>query len=210
FASLHGFTALSEQAPPDEVMGLLNEFVSAMSEEIFRQDGALEKRGGDSLMAVFGDPVWRPDHSARAMSAAFAMRRRMAALQQDWEAQGHPSIGMGIGLSSGYTVLGATGSPARTDSTVVGGAVNIAARLCELALPGQIVTTRKTYLRVQDVATAAPRERTAVKGFALSVEIMDVLGPLETGPVKTAAPVSLFTTTVGRLLSDTVVAAMVS
>lgn len=176
FADLRGFTALSERLEPEETARLLNEFFTAMTEEIFRYDGTLDKYLGDGLMAFFGDPVPHPDHAERAFKAALAMQRRMNELQSLWESQGREAPGMGIGISTGHAIVGNTGSPSRMEYTAIGSTVNIASRLTDLARPGQILTTRKTYWQVQNLLYGIPREAAEVKGFSQPVQIVEVLG----------------------------------
>jgi len=176
FADLRGFTALSERLEPEETAQLLNEFFEAMTQEIFRQDGTLDKFIGDAVMAIFGDPVWHPDHPERAFRAGVAMQQRMQDLQSFWRSQGRETIGMGIGISTGPAIVGNVGATTRIEYTAIGSTVNIASRLTDLARAGQIFTTRKTYWRVQHMVEGVPREPTSVKGFANPVEIVEIMG----------------------------------
>jgi class 3 adenylate cyclase len=177
FADIRGFTMLSERLEPEETVRLLNEYFTAMTEEIFREDGTLDKYLGDGILAFFGDPISYPDHPERAFRVALAMQRRMVELRARWESQGHRDIGLGIGLSTGVAVVGNAGSPTRMEYTAVGTTVNIASRLCDLAIGGQILTNRSTFERVQDVVTGAPRDPVSVKGLARPVEIVEIIGP---------------------------------
>lgn len=176
FADLRGFTALSERLEPEEIVRLLNDYFGAMTEEIFRYEGTLDKYIGDGIMAVFGDPQWQPDHSERAFRAALAMQERMRGLHAYWESQGREHTGMGIGVSTGHAIVGNTGSPSRMEYTAVGSTVNIAARLTDRAPAGHILTTKKTYWRVQNSFDGVPLQPVTVKGFAQPVEIVDVRG----------------------------------
>lgn len=176
FADLRGFTALSERMEPEEIARMLNEFFSAMTDEIFREDGTLDKYLGDGVMAFFGDPVAHPDHAERAFRAAIAMQKRMQELQAFWDSQGRESTGMGIGISTGHAIVGNTGSPTRMEYTAIGSTVNIAARLADIAGAGQTLTTRKTYRRVQHVVDGQPRAPATVKGFTHPVEIVEIMG----------------------------------
>ncbi|GEM_PF-1869244 len=176
FADLRGFTALSERLEPEETATLLNEFFDAMTEEIFKQDGTLDKFIGDAVMAIFGDPVWYADHPERAFKAALGMQQRMRELQSYWQAEGREGTGMGVGLSTGHAIVGNIGAKNRIEYTAIGSTVNIASRMTDIARAGQIITTRKTYWRVQHLVEGVPREPTLVKGFANPVEIVEILG----------------------------------
>jgi class 3 adenylate cyclase len=176
FVDLRNFTALAERLAPEELTGVLNDYLTAMTEEIVNNDGTLDKYIGDAVMAFFGDPIWTPDHADRAFRAAIAMQQRMSDLQSRWQAQGRDGTGAGIGVATGHATVGNFGSPMLMGYTAVGSVVNVAARLCELAAAGQVLTTAKTYWRVQSTVEGAPREPTAVKGFPYPVEIVEVLG----------------------------------
>jgi class 3 adenylate cyclase len=175
FCDLRGFTTFSEALEPETIAQALNEYFTAMSEEIFREDGTLDKYIGDAVMAVFGAPVAHPDHAERAFRCALAMQRRMLALQEQWREQGRPVIGMGIGLAVGEAVVGSMGSPTRREYTAIGSSVNIASRMTDLAHAGQIVTTLESYQHVAHLVGAVPRERTAVKGISRLLEIVEVV-----------------------------------
>lgn len=176
FADLRDFTALSERLESDEVVALLNEFFSAMTEEILEEGGTVDKYIGDEVMAFFGAPTWQPDHPERAFHAAIAMQQRMRELHSRWRTEGRETVGMGIGISTGHATIGNTGSPSRMEYTAIGSTVNIASRLTDLAREGQIITTRKTYWRVQQMVDGIPREPTTVKGFSQPIELVEVVG----------------------------------
>lgn len=176
FADLRGFTTLSERLDPEELAYLLNEFFTAMTEEILQEDGCLDKYIGDEVMAFFGDPIEHPDHPQRAFRAALAMQRRMRELNNRWQAQGREPVGMGVGIATGHATVGITGSPSRMEYTALGSIVNVASRLSDVALPGQILTTRKTYWRVQDAVEGISRGPTNIKGFTHPVEVIAIVG----------------------------------
>ena len=176
FADLRNFTSLSERLAPEELVGILNEYLTAMTEEIVRHDGTVDKYIGDGIMAFFGDPIWFADHSERAFHASIAMQQRMEELQSKWQAEGREGTGIGIGIATGHATVGNIGSPMLMGYTAVGSVVNVSSRLSDLAAAGQILTTAKTYWRVQSAIEGTPREPTAVKGFPYPVEIVEVVG----------------------------------
>lgn len=132
FADIRGFTALTERFPPRVTLGLLNDYFQAMSEVVFAHDGMVDKFMGDAIMAIFGAPVGTKDHATRALSAAIEMIERIEELQARWQHNGLPTIRIGIGLGTGSMIVGNMGSDARADFSVIGDAVNLAARLQEL------------------------------------------------------------------------------
>jgi adenylate cyclase len=137
FVDVVGSTALAEHRPPVEVVALLNRFFDAVVRIVDSEDGWVNKFEGDAALCVFGAPVPQPDHAARALRAAVALRVDL---------QGVQGLDAGIGVSSGPVVAGNVGSERRYEYTVVGDPVNEAARLTELAKchAGRIVVSERT------------------------------------------------------------------
>lgn len=132
FADLRGFTALSETLPPAELAALINEFLSEMTDIVRHHGGTLDKYVGDAVMAFWGAPLADPAHARHAVEAALAMQAAMPALNRIFERRGWPALGLGIGINTGTMVVGDLGSRHRRAYTVLGDAVNVAARLQEL------------------------------------------------------------------------------
>ena len=133
---------------PEEVVEVLNLYFTEMVDLVFEYQGTLDKYVGDALMAVFGVPVPLPDAATRAVQCAVAMQRRLAEMQ----AQGRTPIrGMRIGINTGEAIVGNIGSDKRMDFTVIGDAVNVAARLQELAkeLEADTLVSEATYRQVE-------------------------------------------------------------
>ena len=148
FADIKGFTNMSANMSPEEVVEVLNLFFTEMVDLVFEYQGTLDKYVGDALMAVFGVPVPLPDAATRAVQCAVAMQRRLAELQ----AQGRTPIqGMRLGINTGEAIVGNIGSDKRMDFTVIGDAVNVAARLQELAkeLEADTLVSAATYRQVE-------------------------------------------------------------
>jgi class 3 adenylate cyclase len=132
FSDIRGFTSLSEELSPHEVVSMLNEHFGAMSEEVQHFGGVIDKFIGDAIMVVFGDPGCpRADDAARAVQAAVAMVLRRFSMNSDREAVGLPPIRIGVGIHIGPVIMGHIGSRHRLSYTVIGDAVNVAARLEE-------------------------------------------------------------------------------
>jgi adenylate cyclase len=138
FVDLIGSTTLAAEREPAEVVALLNRFFGVVVEEVDRQQGLVNKFIGDAVLAVFGAPNELDDHADRALSAGRAMARRLA--------EEVPDVSAGIGVSTGEAVAGHVGDESRFEYTVIGDAVNSAARLTELAkdVDGRLVAAWET------------------------------------------------------------------
>jgi len=148
FNDLRGFTRLAESLAPERVAAILTEYFTAMAEVVFARGGTLDKFVGDGLLAVWGAPLEVPDDAGRAVAAAREMRDALARLNQAWAARGQPVLEAGMGLARGVVFAGRLGSDHRLEYTVIGDAVNVAARLCEQAGPGEILLTREVRDRL--------------------------------------------------------------
>ena len=130
FSDLRGFTTFSEQREPDEVIAILNRYLTEMSNAILDRGGTLVAYMGDGIMAVFGAPIEQSDHADRAVAAAREMLDRMAAFNKQLASEGiSDGFKMGVGLNSGSVMSGNVGSDRRLEYTVIGDVTNTAARL---------------------------------------------------------------------------------
>ncbi len=145
FSDIRGFTSLSEKMSPDEIATLLTDYFTEMVEIVFEHGGTLDKFMGDAMMALWGAPIARADDADRAIRAAMAMQRRLVRLNDQWHAQGRPALSIGIGVNLGEVFAGNIGSARRLEYTVIGDAVNVAARLCSEAAPGEILIAEPLY-----------------------------------------------------------------
>ena len=127
FADIVGFTSMSERMTPSEVALILNDYLSRMTEVIFRYEGTLDKYIGDAIMAVFGAPLDMPDHAERSIRAGLEMQERLAEWNAERQEQG--PLRIRIGINSGKAVAGEIGSVNKKEYTVLGDTVNIASRL---------------------------------------------------------------------------------
>lgn len=144
FADVVAFTPLAESHPAEEVVTLLNELFSLLSEVVFRHHGTVDKFVGDCIMAVWGAPVATPDHARRALAAAEDMLRFLETANQGWKAQYGVELRLAVGVNSGEAIVGNIGSDKRMEYTVVGDVVNVAARLEAVAKPNQILVGQRT------------------------------------------------------------------
>jgi adenylate cyclase len=129
FSDIRGFTSISEKLDAQELALFLNQYLSDMTRIVFKTNGTLDKYIGDAVMAFWGAPFEEPGHAARACNAALEMMTRVRELQKQWEAQGKPSLDIGIGLNTGVASVGNMGSVLRYGYTALGDAVNLSSRL---------------------------------------------------------------------------------
>jgi adenylate cyclase len=176
FCDMRGFTTLSEQLPPEEVVLLLNQFYTLMIDTTFKHDGTLDKFLGDGVMAIFGAPLPQPDHCHQAIRAALAMQVGVAELAERRSREGKAPVAVGIGISAGEVVAGTVGTEDRMEYTVVGDSVNLAARLESEARPGQILMSGPTYQKVLGRVQARSLGMLKVRGKEVPVEVYEVAG----------------------------------
>ena len=174
FADIRGFTRISEHAPPETIVNLLNKYFSAVTDIIFAHGGTLDKYLGDGLMALFGAPNATPDDAKNAISAAVAMQRRVIGINQELLEEGYPEIGVGIGLHTGEATVGYIGSERRSEYTAVGDTVNTASRLESNARGGEILISDATAKAAGSRYKLNPREPITVKNREQSVVLWEV------------------------------------
>lgn len=161
-SDLRGFTAMSVERDPEDMVALLNRYLSRMSEVIFSYDGVIDEFIGDAILAVFGAPEPRPDDAARAVACALAMQRALSELNQDLDTP----LEMGIALNTGQVLVGNIGSEKRLKYGVVGSPVNLAARLESVTVGGQVLIGQSTHEKVRDLVTTGRPQTNMMKGFS--------------------------------------------
>jgi adenylate cyclase len=173
FCDLRGFTAFAESSEPEEVMGVLREYHTALGELIFRYEGTLERFTGDGLMVFFNDPIPLDDPANRAVEMALAMRDRVATLVDSWSRLGH-DLGFGVGVAQGFATLGRIGYEGRFDYAAIGTVTNLAARLCGEADAGQVLVSQRVFSAVDDVAVGEAVGTLTLKGFSRPIRAFEV------------------------------------
>lgn len=177
FSDIRGFTTISEKLTPEELVRLLNEYLTAMTNIVFKYEGLLDKYIGDAIMAVFGAPLDQPDHAERACRTALEMKAELGKLQKKWEAEGRPLINIGVGINTGDMVVGNMGSDMRFDYTVMGDSVNLGARLegINKEYGTSIVISQYTYERIKDRLFCRELDSVKVKGKHVPVKIYELI-----------------------------------
>jgi adenylate cyclase len=178
FSDIRGFTTISEKLTPEELVHLLNEYLTAMTDIVFKYDGTLDKYMGDAIMAVFGAPVDQPDHARRACLTALDMMSQLRLLQKKWREEGKPVLNIGVGVNSGDMVVGNMGSQMRFDYTVMGDMVNLGSRLegINKEYGSNIIISEFTYDAVKDFMCCRELDWVRVKGKKMPVKIYELLG----------------------------------
>ena len=173
FCDLRGFTAFAESSEPEEVMGVLKDYHTALGELIFRYEGTLERFTGDGLMVFFNDPFPLDKPAQRAVEMALAMRERVRTLAEGWSRVGH-DLGFGVGIAQGFATLGRIGYEGRFDYAAIGSVTNLAARLCAEAGAGQVLVSQRVFSAVDDVAVGESVGALELRGFSRPIRAFGV------------------------------------
>jgi class 3 adenylate cyclase len=174
FSDIRGFTAMSERIEPEELVDLLNHYLTAMTEIVFKHGGTLDKYIGDAIMVFFGDPIPHQDHAARAVRMALEMRSRLQELQKEWLLRTDEDLNIGMGISTGYVTVGSMGGADRLEYTVLGNHVNLASRLADMAEPNQILIAERTFRAVHDLVDAHEIQQITIEGVSRPVHIYEI------------------------------------
>ena len=174
FADLRGWTDFTATTEPEEVMSVIASFHAAMGDVITASDATVGWFAGDGLMVWFNDPIPCDNPSERAVETAIEMRKKMSDLRAAWRRRGH-ELDFSVGIALGYASLGRIGFEGRYDYGAVGSVLNLASRLCDEALPGQIVVSRRVLAEVEDRVEVQPVGALTLKGFGRPVEAFAVV-----------------------------------
>ncbi len=164
FVDIRGFTTMSESLQPEEVVEILNEYLSLTTRSIFNNGGTLDKFVGDATMAVFNAPFDLEDYIFRAVCTAWDMKAGADAIADQFEKRFGERVSFGIGINCGEAVVGNIGCDFRMDYTAIGDTVNTAARLESNAERGQILMSEQVYKAVKDRVEATPMGQIPLKG----------------------------------------------
>lgn len=175
FADVRGFTNLTELTPPAEMVAMMNDYFERVTNVVFEHNGTLDKYIGDAVMALWGAPLASDQDEIRAVRAAIEMQESVAEFNQQRAAHGKDPIGVGIGIATGVLIAGYMGSTRTLSYTVLGRSVNLSARLCSMAAPGDVLLAPQTFELVSDEVEAQELEPIKLKGIAEPVRPLRVI-----------------------------------
>ncbi|HUP66295.1 MAG TPA: adenylate/guanylate cyclase domain-containing protein [Thermoanaerobaculia bacterium] len=178
FSDIRGFTSISEASEPEEVVEMLNEYLSRMVDILLRHGGTLDKFIGDAVMGFWNAPASEPEHPRKAVLCAIEMIEETARLRALWEPEGKPAIRIGIGINTGEAVVGNIGSRQVFGYTVIGDAVNLASRLegKNKDFGTEIIVSESTRERMGSDIPSFYLDEVKVKGKELAVKIYEIRG----------------------------------
>src|SRR2546428_1111613 len=172
FADITGSTTLGERFDPERWRILLQRFFSVMTSTIEAWGGTVQKFMGDSVMATFGVPIVREDDAERALRAACQMLDRLTELNNEFKAQHGVSLAIRVGVNTGEVMA------ASDQHVVTGDAVNVAARLEQMAEPGTVLAGERTYAAARDAFVFGDAEPREIRGKSAPVTVRQVIRPL--------------------------------
>ena len=177
FSDIRNFTTISESMNPEDLSSLLHEYFTEMTEEVMSTDGVLDKFIGDAVMAFWGAPIEQADQADRAVKAARGMLSRLTILQEKWGSKNLPFIDIGIGIHSGFAIVGNMGSEKRFDYTVIGDTVNTASRLEGLnkEYKTHLIISEATLKKLSIPIQPKPLGETHVKGKTQGINIFEIV-----------------------------------
>ena len=165
FADVRGFTNLTELTPPTEMVAMMNDYFERVTNTVFEYNGTLDKYIGDAVMALWGAPLATDQDEIQCVRAAVEMQASVDEFNQQRAAAGKVPIGVGIGIATGTLIAGYMGSTRTLSYTVLGRSVNLSARLCGMAAPGEVLLSPATMVDVKDEIEAIEMESIKLKGI---------------------------------------------
>ena len=177
FSDLAGFTTIAETLSPEEMVKLLNEYLTEMADVIFSYDGTVDKFIGDAVMAFWNAPLPQADHARRACWAALDQLKRLDELRPLWLARGYPEMNARMGINTGDVVVGNMGSRTYKNYTVIGDTVNLGARLEPANKPfgTRIMISETTYEIAKEFIEARRLDALQVKGKTKAVFVFELM-----------------------------------
>ncbi|KAI8800595.1 hypothetical protein BJ742DRAFT_840892 [Cladochytrium replicatum] len=175
FADIRGFTQLSENSTPSEVVNLLNDYFERLVRIVFKYDGVVDKYIGDALMATFGTLDEETDSEYRSVAAALEMKLAIKDMNIDRQRAGKEPVYVGVGVNTGELLSGFIGSSQRLEYTCIGDTVNTSSRICSMAARNQVLISEMTYEKVKNRVEAVPVGMRQFKGKAKEVMVYEAL-----------------------------------
>jgi adenylate cyclase len=173
FTDIRGFTSMSEEMDPAEVVSIINEYLTLQTDKVIKWQGVIDKFIGDSMMAVYGVPFPKQDDAYRAVRTAMDIREGLVKLNSIRERRGQKTVVIGIGIDTGEVISGNMGSPQKMDYTVIGDHVNLAARLESNAPGGRIFVSETTYNDTKEKIEYRQLDSIMVKGKKEPISIYE-------------------------------------
>jgi class 3 adenylate cyclase/CheY-like chemotaxis protein len=175
-ADLRGFTALADRFSPEQIVGMLNNYLGTMADLIVGYQGTIDEFIGDAILAIFGAPVTREDDAERACACAVAMQLAMEGVNEHNRKNGLPEVQMGIAVNTGPVIVGNIGSQTRAKYGVVGTHVNLSGRIEGFTVGGQILVSHYTVEKAGPSLRLGRRLTFEAKGFKEPIAVYDLLG----------------------------------
>jgi class 3 adenylate cyclase len=179
FSDIIGFTEITERMEPEDMSNLLNVYLDEMANIAIKHGGTIDKFVGDAVMVFFGDPVSRgiKEDALACLSMGIEMIEALKGLQKDWHLKGvlRP-FRVRAGINTGFCTVGNFGSRSKMDYTIIGGQVNIAKRLQDIAEVDQIVISHETWAQIKDQVYCVKMKPIMVKGIAYPIQAYHVVG----------------------------------
>lgn len=178
FTDIEEFTALSEKYSPEELVNILNAYLTEMTEILFKHEGTLDKYDGDAIKSFFGAPLYFEDHAKRACWASIEMQERLGELRTQWKKSGRPELYMRLGINTGSMVVGNMGSKNRMNYGINGDSVNLTARLeaANKEYGTFSLVSESTYQQAKDHIEVRELETIRVVGRMSPVKVYELLG----------------------------------
>lgn len=176
FVDIRGFTTMSEMVQPEEVVLILNDYLTLCAKSIFDYGGMLDKYIGDAAMGIYNAPFPLENHSLMAVRSAWAMQQGAVELNKVILQKTGRTIQFGVGINTGDAVVGNIGADFRMDYTAIGDTVNTAARIESNSKAGQILISESVYRKVKDFVKVESLGTIHVKGKANELQIYQVIG----------------------------------
>ncbi len=175
-SDIRGFTRMSEKAPPEVIVEMLNGYFERMVDVVFHHEGTLDKFMGDGIMALWGAPVEHVDDASRAVECALAQVDVLGSFNRERLERDEPPLGVGFGIHTGSVVAGYIGSSKTLSYTVIGDVANTSARLCSRALAGQIIISATTRAKLDGRFEVEELPPAKMKGKGEAMAIFNVIG----------------------------------
>jgi len=177
FSDVAGFTTISEKLTPHELVLLLNEYLTAMTNIVLENNGIIDKYEGDAIMAEFGMPVPYEDHPQAACRTSLQMQKKLSEMRKKWKAEGRPELEARVGINTGDVIVGNMGSESVFDYTVMGDSVNLGARLegANKMYNTKIMISEFTYEYIKNDFYTRPLDLIRVKGKNKPVAVFELI-----------------------------------